>query len=1364
MKNKIIKTSTSSRLKFSNLRKSMRLHYLKNKYGNPTLTTSKPSSINFVFVNQSMTKKELENILDWMFRNFGLRKACILAEFLKEAGFRYATQGGISVNLEDLKVPSAKHDVMIETQKQVDYAEKRYENGEMTISEWFQKRISAWNIASETLKSEIVKFFEENDPLNPLYIMSFSGARGNLSQVRQLIGMRGLMSDQKGEMIGAAIQANFREGLSVIDFLISSYGARKGLVDTSIRTADSGHMTRRLVDAAHNIIVCQFDCRTIQGIILTSSDPLTNKKQSIVERLIGRVLAKPIFHPQTQKLIASRGQEIDNKLAKLIDELCIQHIQVRSPLTCESYHSVCQMCFGWDPIQPRLIEIGEAIGIIAAQSIGEPGTQLTMRTFHTGGVFSRELSEQIRSEFSGQVRFPNNIKTKFIRTLEGDFHQLLETTSFLEVLTYENQIVRLPIDRDHLLTIKDKEFIRRGQVIINVPSLTTEDSETEVRKTISTPFAGEIYYQPRQKYNFFEYNFMVWLLAGELFILPATAKLSQNRVNKNYQKQSFGYTNFVVRKVAQKQSFQLSSGSEVETISSFCSLKNVSIFKNRNRQTKSEDHIRYLLSLNNKEVLVLTEDFLPNFHVDFNLFCLGRFLNTNYQITSSGILINLSLQNLPNLTSKAKQANFFELDKGGTIAWLSEENYPITKRNLKKLRTNSGKLLRRNNKLNKKRIKNVCDFFKLGTSILKGQRKDSICIQPASVYYIKNSLIDNEKVINHCHGKFFFPGEKLFGLIKIKQISFCETFIADDKVKLILRPIVLYNIIQSKHYDSISAITTESNIVLEKRKFLTIAPKQKISFNQVNYIIELGLFLSPINQQDTIKKEIFTTLTHSSFNQFEINFSKRERFSIKQRLPDLVRRQDIALSSQILPNQKVEPYTILATLNNIGKFYPNLYEIRSQYSTRYQKLLIIDSDHIRTVYGEEHVEFFKNDSFLLPSQNVNNLIKLGKGGKIVTFRGLGLRFRLGKPYLFTEGAKLYRNHGDLLPVNTVLGFVTYKIFKTQDITQGLPKVEEIFEARRPESPAVIAKKPCLITCVNQKQLRTSEKEVGTYLSLINYCGYTKSISDTINYYSNLNPNSLEAPLYDYINLGERLEKGKIDPHELLEIYFDFYCYRDSHHKACLRSLYRIASIFLHSIQSVYSGQGINIADRQLEVILRQMTRMGIIHSPGDTPLLDGEFLELTTLDMLNCMLASKNKRQVYYRPTIIGLTKVALHSEGFLSASSFQETTRVLTQAAIEGKRDWLRGLKENVITGRLIPVGSGLSNFADQWMAKNVFLYGRTLISTNLRQKILDRQKKRRKTFTINSTVSQNDSEGLTSFSSSKSNHSSKNQKKSKI
>ena len=242
-----------------------------------------------------------------------------------------------------------------------------------------------------------------------------------------------------------------------------------------------------------------------------------------------------------------------------------------------------------------------------------------------------------------------------------------------------------------------------------------------------------------------------------------------------------------------------------------------------------------------------------------------------------------------------------------------------------------------------------------------------------------------------------------------------------------------------------------------------------------------------------------------------------------------------------------------------------------------------------------------------------------------------------------------------------------------------------------------------------------------------------------------------------------MEKGKIDPHELLGIYFDYYCYRDSHHKACLRSLYRIAAIFMHSIQSVYSKQGIDIADRQLEVILRQMTRMGTIYNPGHTPLLDGEILELTTLDMLNCMLASKKKRQVYYRPTIIGLTKAALQSEGFLSAASFQETTRVLTQAAIEGKRDWIRGLKENVITGRLIPVGSGISNFADQWIAKNVFLYGRALVSSSLRRKILDRRKNRRKTFTMNSPVSQTDLEGLTTKFSSNNSKKGKSNKKRK-
>ena len=292
-------------------------------------------------------------------------------------------------------------------------------------------------------------------------MMAFSGARGNLSQVRQLIGMRGLMADQKGEMIGTAIQKNFREGLSVIDFLISSYGARKGLVDTAIRTADSGYLTRRLVDIAQDVLIRQFDCKSKYGIALSKS-PLNKKsKISFSDRLIGRVLAKPIIHPLTNTLYANRGEEINFELAKKIEELAIDIVSVRSPLNCQSYRSLCQTCFGWDLCAHRLIEMGEAVGILAAQSIGEPGTQLTMRTFHTGGVFSRELSSQISSQFSGQVKFASTLKTEFIRSTEGDYWQVIQKASFFEIKNYTNHIVRIWVERDDLLMIKDYDFIKK---------------------------------------------------------------------------------------------------------------------------------------------------------------------------------------------------------------------------------------------------------------------------------------------------------------------------------------------------------------------------------------------------------------------------------------------------------------------------------------------------------------------------------------------------------------------------------------------------------------------------------------------------------------------------------------------------------------------------------------------------------------------------------------------------------------------------------------------------------------------------------------------------------------------------------------
>jgi DNA-directed RNA polymerase subunit beta' len=416
-----------------------------------------------------------------------------MADKLKELGFHYATRAGISISVEDLRVPPTKRDLLSKTNEDIKLTEQRYSRGEITAVERFQKVIDTWNNSSESLKDEVIKYFRETDPLNPVYIMAFSGARGNISQVRQLVGMRGLMSDPQGQIIDLPIKSNFREGLTVTEYVISCYGARKGLVDTALRTADSGYLTRRLVDVAQDIIIREVDCGTGRGIILKD---MTDKNKVLIpleSRLLGRVLFETIYTPDTAEIIAHSNQDIDSIVSKQIVQAGIKSVLVRSPLTCESSRSVCQFCYGWSLAHGSLVDLGEAVGIIAAQSIGEPGTQLTMRTFHTGGVFTGELAEQIRSPFDGVLRIPKSIKARLTRTRHGEEALILEESVKLDLYNYANIKSRIEFKQGTILFISDNEQLKKNQIIGEISARGNLITE-KVTKDLSSTLSGEVYF------------------------------------------------------------------------------------------------------------------------------------------------------------------------------------------------------------------------------------------------------------------------------------------------------------------------------------------------------------------------------------------------------------------------------------------------------------------------------------------------------------------------------------------------------------------------------------------------------------------------------------------------------------------------------------------------------------------------------------------------------------------------------------------------------------------------------------------------------------------------------------------------------
>ena len=454
--------------------------------------------------NQCFDKGRLKNFVLWFFLNNGQHKSTELVEKFKSIGFEYATKAGISLGIEDLKIPPKKSFLIFEAEKTTAEAVKQYQRGDITGVERFQRLIDTWHRTSEQLKQEVIDHFEATDILNPVYMMAFSGARGNISQVRQLVGMRGLMANPQGQIIDFPIRSNFREGLTLTEYIISSYGARKGIVDTALRTANAGYLTRRLVDVAQHVIISNFDCGTRRGIFLSDMKEGNKTILSLQSRLVGRVCARDIFI--NGEKIAKRNNEISIDLAYKISKEA-KKVFVRSALTCETKKLVCQLCYGWSLAQGNLVAIGEAIGVIAAQSIGEPGTQLTMRTFHTGGVFSGDISDQIRMPFNGIITYNAPIPGTLIRTSEGKIAFLTKSSGSFTVSNFnENDLKpkalvkkKFKIPEYTLLFAKHGEFVLFKEVVAQISSISKQKNATDdAELTIKSDIEGQFFLQRLQ--------------------------------------------------------------------------------------------------------------------------------------------------------------------------------------------------------------------------------------------------------------------------------------------------------------------------------------------------------------------------------------------------------------------------------------------------------------------------------------------------------------------------------------------------------------------------------------------------------------------------------------------------------------------------------------------------------------------------------------------------------------------------------------------------------------------------------------------------------------------------------------------------
>ncbi len=423
--------------------------------------------------SKTFGKGPLGKLIADLYKKFGFAKTSELIDKIKDFGFHYGTMAGITVGIEDLEIPETKKTILEKAEADVTEVEQQYKAGEIIDIERYRRTVAIWSEAVEKITTEMM---DNLDEFNPVYMMANSGARGSIKQMRQLGGMRGLMSDTQGRIIEVPIKANFREGLNILEFFMSSHGARKGLADTALRTADSGYLTRRLVDISHEVIVNHDDCGCDGGIVVSDLVDAGKVIEKLGERIYGRNLAEDLVH--NGEVIATRNTLIMEDLIQKIEELEIREVKIRTPLTCKLEKGVCKKCYGVDLSNHKEILKGEAVGVVAAQSIGEPGTQLTMRTFHTGGVATAaEVQSDYKAEAAGKV------KLKDIKTLENE-------KGIEVVVSQTGRIIigkhRYEVPSGSILKVKDGESVKRGQLLVEfdpyqIPIITSEAGKVEFR-------------------------------------------------------------------------------------------------------------------------------------------------------------------------------------------------------------------------------------------------------------------------------------------------------------------------------------------------------------------------------------------------------------------------------------------------------------------------------------------------------------------------------------------------------------------------------------------------------------------------------------------------------------------------------------------------------------------------------------------------------------------------------------------------------------------------------------------------------------------------------------------------------------------
>ena len=1227
------------------------------------------------FRNKVVDKKGLKNLVAWAFKHHGTAATAAMADNLKDLGFRYATQAAVSISVDDLKVPEAKQDLLGQAEELITATEECYRLGEITEVERHTKVIDTWTETNERLVDAVKKNFNQNDPLNSVWMMANSGARGNMSQVRQLVGMRGLMANPQGEIIDLPIRTNFREGLTVTEYVISSYGARKGLVDTALRTADSGYLTRRLVDVAQDVIVREEDCGTTRSILISAEDG------KFGNRLVGRLTSEQVVNAD-EEVLAERDTPIDPQLSKKFEQSNMQGVRVRSPLTCEATRSVCRKCYGWALAHNQLVDLGEAVGIVAAQSIGEPGTQLTMRTFHTGGVSTAETGV-VRSTLSGKVEFGSKARVRGYRTPHGVEAQQAEVDFNLSIVpTSGGKPQKIDIPIGSLLFVDNGQNIDIDVTVAQIASGTVQKSVEKATKDVICDLAGQVRYetiiQPREVTDR-QGNITLkaqrlgrlWVLAGDVYNLPPNALpvVSGNVSVKEGQ---------VLAEASQASEFggevrlrdSIGDSREVQIVTTSMTLNDFKLLEESTHSgeiwhLEAQDNTRYRLNTipgskigNNEVIAELSDD---------------RFK------TETGGLIKYA----PGLTiKKARSAkNGYEVSKGGTLLWIPQETHEINK--------DISLLMIKDRQWIEAGTEVVKDIFSQTAGIVTVTQKNDI-LREIIVRSGTFKLCKESKALDRFEGdgQIVNPGETIAKGIKTDSMVMVQSVETPEGKGLLLRSVEEFTIPDQAQLPELK------HVKQPKGPSLGIKASQRLAYKD-------GELIKSVEGVELLKTQLMLE-TFDTTPQMTVDVeviqdlnSKGDRLKLVILESILVRRDTTSDSShgsthtelQIENAQVVSAGDVVATTQILCK-QEGVVQLPDAVDGDPVRRLIVERDEDTITIDSKGTTLLKVGQRVVDGDFVSKDQSIDACGEIENIDGKKVKLRLGRPYMVSPDSVLHVRDGDLVQRGDGLALLVFERQKTGDIVQGLPRIEELLEARRPRDSAILCKKSGTV------DIKKGDDDDSLVVSII-------EDNDVISEYPILLGRNVMVRNSQQVIAGEFLTDGPVNPHELLECFFTDLRDKKPLMDAAQEAIAKLQHRMVSEVQNVYKSQGVAIDDKHIEVIVRQMTSKVRIEDAGDTTFLPGELIELRQVEDTNQAISITGGAPSEFTPVLLGITKASLNTDSFISAASFQETTRVLTEAAIEGKSDWLRGLKENVIIGRLIPAGTGFSGFVEELNAE---------------------------------------------------------------